>query len=280
MTKRILSTIVLWLGLLALLWKFGRPAAVGVMTVLALLTQREFYAMLVRTGARPFQKLGMALGTAIILTPYLARTLLAETRLPTHLVSLLLAVAVIVCCIRILAEREPQQRVETLAATIFGILYVPFMFHFFVEIFFLHEDANIGLMLAIWLVAVTKFCDTGALLTGLAIGRTKMAPTISPKKTWEGAVGGVIVGALVGTGLVFAFPKLYPAGFTPLFSALAAIPIALLGILSDLVESMIKRHAEVKDSGTSVPGIGGAFDLTDSFILTAPAGFLIFAYLL
>lgn len=280
MIKRILSTVVLWLVLIAVLWKLGRPAAVVIITVLALLTQHELYGMLERTGAKPFRKLGLSLGAGIILTPFIARTLLENPQLPAHLVTLLLAVAVIVCCIRILAEREPEQRVDTLAATIFGIFYVPFMFHFLVEIFYVGEKDITGLMLAVWLVAVTKFCDTGALLTGMAIGRTKMAPTISPKKTWEGAVGGVFVGSLVGTGLVFFLPQFYPAKFTPLFSAIAAVPIALLGILSDLVESMIKRRAEVKDSGTSVPGIGGAFDLMDSFILTAPAGFLIFAYLL
>jgi phosphatidate cytidylyltransferase len=62
------------------------------------------------------------------------------------------------------------------------------------------------------------------------------------------------------------------------WSALAAVPIALIGVLSDLVESMIKRSAAIKDSGDSVPGIGGAFDLTDSMILAAPAGYILFAY--
>jgi len=137
-------------------------------------------------------------------------------------------------------------------------------------------------MLVVWLVVVTKFCDTGALLVGTAIGRHKMSPTISPKKSWEGLIGGVAVASLAGALLVHFFqPRgLYPERFTVLWSAVAAVPIALIAVVSDLVESMIKRQADLKDSGRTVPGIGGAFDLTDSVILSAPAAYIFFAYLL
>jgi len=278
-SKRILSTIVLWAVFISALWLLGRPAMVGLVTLMALLTQNEFYAMTQRMGQRPFRKLGLLLGGMIILAPYAVRTVLQKTEI-SGLMGSLLAISVIICCIRILRERDPAERVDTLSATLFGIIYVPFMMHFIVEIFFLPATAIAGLMLVVWLVVVVKFCDVGALLIGTAIGRHKMAPTISPKKSWEGLVGGVLCGAALGTALIVWLPKLYPPEFTPLISALAAVPIALLAVLSDLVESIIKRRADMKDSGASVPGIGGAFDLTDSVILTAPAAYIVFACVL
>ncbi|MBK8478240.1 MAG: phosphatidate cytidylyltransferase [Opitutaceae bacterium] len=283
MLKRALSTFVLWFGLIFLLWKFGRPAAVILTTVMAVLTQYEFYGMLARMGQRPYRRLGVLLGASMLLVPYAVRTL-APGFLGSGpgLMAPLMALAVILCCIRLLYERDPARRVDTLASTLFGIAYVPFMFSFLIEIFFLRANANQGLMLVVWLVAVVKFCDTGALLVGTAIGRHKMSPSISPKKSWEGLIGGVLTSAAVGAALVhFLQPRgLYPENFTVLWGAVAAVPIALIAVVSDLIESMIKRRADMKDSGRSVPGIGGAFDLTDSVILTAPAAYILFAYLL
>ncbi len=283
MLKRTLSTLVLWTALISLLWLFGRPAAVLFTTLLAVLTQHELYGMLTRMGHRPFHRLGLLIGTTMLLVPYAVRTRAPEYFITgPGMTASLMALAVVLCCVRLLSMRDPGKRFDTLAATLFGIAYVPFMFHFVIEIFFLRANANQGLMLVIWLVAVSKFCDAGALVVGTAIGRHKMSPTISPKKSWEGLVGGVIIASAVGTTLVYFFQPqgLYPENFTLLWSALAAIPIALIAVVSDLVESIIKRRADIKDSGASVPGIGGAFDLTDSVILTAPAAYILFAYLL
>jgi phosphatidate cytidylyltransferase len=113
----------------------------------------------------------------------------------------------------------------------------------------------------------------------MCIRDSKMAPGISPKKTWEGAIGGVVISAGVGALLAHLLARFYPAGFTPVFAALVAVPIAVLAIVSDLVESVIKRRADTKDAGAAIPGIGGMFDLSDSLILTAPVGYIAFALL-
>jgi phosphatidate cytidylyltransferase len=113
----------------------------------------------------------------------------------------------------------------------------------------------------------------------MAFGRTKMAPVISPKKTWEGAIGGLIISSLVGAGIAYGARNYLPLGFTPLKAALVALPLAVLAIVADLVESIIKRRATIKDSGATIPGIGGMFDVTDSLILTAPASYFVFSLL-
>src|SRR5690606_4231181 len=137
-----------------------------------------------------------------------------------------------------------------------------------------------GMMMGVWLVAATKFTDAGALLVGMKFGKHKMAPGLSPKKTWEGAIGGVIVSSLVSFVLVLSFRDSFPQGFHPWLAALISPPIAIAAIYADLLESAIKRESGVKDSGKLLPGIGGIFDLTDSFMLSAPtAYFLVIAVL-
>ena len=151
------------------------------------------------------------------------------------------------------------------------------MLQYLVRIVIINPAApNQGLLLFIWLVAVAKFCDVGALLTGLAFGRHKMAPQISPKKTWEGAAGGVLVSMAVGALVAWLARDHFPTWLTPAVAALLALPLAIVAIVSDLIESIIKRRAAHKDSGAVIPGIGGMFDVSDSLLLTAPLGFFLF----
>jgi phosphatidate cytidylyltransferase len=277
--KRILSTFLLWGIIIGCVHFLGTTGAVWLVALVAVLTQREFYQMVHRMGMDPFDRFGITLGAIIMLAPYYAPLLFPHH--PEMASSgTWLAVAVIVFALRILGERVPHNRVETLAWTLFGLLYIPFMLQFMVRIMGIKGSTeSTGLFLVIWLIAVSKFCDVGALLSGLAFGKHKMSPTISPKKTWEGAVGGVLTSAGVGAGLAALLANHYPAGLTPLVAALIAVPIAILAIVSDLVESVIKRRADTKDAGATIPGIGGMFDLSDSLILTAPLGYLAFSWL-
>jgi phosphatidate cytidylyltransferase len=271
--KRTVSTLALWSINLALLYFFGVAGAVWIVAVITVLTLHEFYSLLKHIGYDPFDKLGIFLGFATVLAPYYLGRHGVQT---TDVV----AIGVIAFSIRILDEREPHNRVETLAGSLFGIIYVPVMLQYFVRIIMLHQPSEkTGLVFFLWLIAVSKFCDVGALLTGMAFGKHKMSPVISPKKTWEGAIGGLLVSALVGAAIAYGARAYLPVGFSPVIAAMIAIPLGALAIVADLVESIIKRRATIKDSGATIPGIGGMFDVTDSLILTAPAGYLVFSLL-
>lgn len=279
MRQRIISTFCLWALVIACIQFFGTTGGVWLMTAVAVLTLREFYQMVRRMGLEPFNKFGMTLGALAMLAPYYAPYFL-PTAPELAAPGTVLAAAVVVFALRILGERKPENRVETLAWSLFGVVYVPFMLSFLIRIAALPgPHAKTGLLLMIWLIAVSKFCDVGALLSGLAFGRHKMAPGISPKKTWEGAIGGVIISAGVGAALAHFLARYYPADFTPLVAAAIGAPIAILAIVSDLIESVIKRRADTKDTGATIPGIGGMFDLSDSLVLTAPVGYIAFAFL-
>jgi phosphatidate cytidylyltransferase len=271
--KRILSTFLLWTIVLVSIGVFKSTGGIWLLTLIAVLTLREFYGLVRRLGLEPFDRVGMLFGGLLTLAPAYAEPYGVG---PAEL----LAVAVIVFGLRILGERQAHARVEALAWTLFGLVYVPFMLHFLVRVMLIvapHEHT--GLVLCVWLIAVSKFCDVGALLAGMAFGRHKMAPVISPKKTWEGAAGGLLVSALIGAGIAYGWSAYLPASFTPLVAALVALPVAALAIVSDLIESIIKRRADAKDAGQTIPGIGGVFDLSDSLILTAPVGYIAFMLL-
>lgn len=279
MFSRIFSTLLLWGIILGSLWFFGPHAAVAILTILAALTLHEFYQLAEKMGFRPFRWISLAFSVAITAGPFYVTEYFFQGDEPPSFAPTLLALAIVVFCVRVLFEREHQARVESLIATIVGLLYVPFLLHFLVRLMLLYSEPNIGLVACLWVVAVSKFCDVGALLTGMAFGKHKMAPNISPKKTWEGAIGGVATSAGIGALIAWLVPDYLPENLTPAVAAAVGVPIALVTIVSDLIESAMKRRADIKDSGRMIPGIGGAFDLTDSLILTAPVAYVIFLFL-
>ena len=143
-----------------------------------------------------------------------------------------------------------------------------------------------GLFFALWIVIVAKFSDIGALLIGKAIGRTKMAPSISPGKTIEGLLGGFAASAGMGALLPWIFQEKLTEIvffgdwiFSPAQGAVWGLGLALSAVIGDLIASVLKRLASMKDSGGAIPGIGGLFDLTDSLILAAPTGYFILFFL-
>ena len=278
MGKRILSTLILWTITVVCFFVIGPDAAVWLLACLSVATQYEFYGLLERMGRHPFKKFGVFLGLIIILAPYYANKL-SDSPIAGGIQSGIIAVTIVACCVRIFRERKVDQRVETLSVTLLGIIYVPFMLNYLVRLIELPGDPEKGLMLVVWLIVTAKFTDVGALLSGKAFGRHPMSPVTSPKKTWEGAIGGCIISVGLGFALTHFARDAFPAFFTPLWGTILALPMAILSIVSDLVESMIKRMAAQKDSGSFIPGIGGAFDLTDSLILTAPTGYLLLGLL-
>jgi phosphatidate cytidylyltransferase len=115
-----------------------------------------------------------------------------------------------------------------------------------------------------WAVLTVKSGDIGAYFSGVALGKNRMAAWVSPKKSWEGLAGGIILSCVVGAALTNALGQSILVGVA--FGALAAF----VGMLGDLAESILKREALAKDSGRILPGMGGVFDVMDSLLPTAP----------
>ena len=156
---------------------------------------------------------------------------------------------------------SPRTRIADVAATLMGPLYTGFMLSAIV----LLRDAVPGFpgaLLTVGVCASLWVSDSFAYLVGHAIGRHKMAPRISPNKTWEGFVGGI-------AGSIIVWLILFATGFYRLnifFALGCGIAVAILGVFGDLIESRLKRGVGVKDSGNLIPGHGGMLDRCDSLI--------------
>jgi phosphatidate cytidylyltransferase len=156
---------------------------------------------------------------------------------------------------------------------------VAVLFNFTAKLMFLLPEWRTGgalvatpaAFLILWLLAVTKFSDMGAYLTGSLVGRHKMIPHISPGKTWEGFAGGLACSQLAACGLYALFPQHFTVlgGWGHVITL--GFLLGVLAVIGDLAESVVKRALGAKDSGRMLPGIGGALDLIDSICFTAPA---------
>ncbi|MCC7387389.1 MAG: phosphatidate cytidylyltransferase [Phycisphaerales bacterium] len=155
------------------------------------------------------------------------------------------------------------------AGTLLAFVYLGLMFGFLLAIRRHHEVWTV-----LWVLLVTKSCDIGAYFTGRAIGRHKLIPWLSPGKTKEGLAGGIVVASLVGAGGAWLLTR---AGVGrapgPVLGAVAGFLFANVGQAGDLMASVLKRDAGVKDSGDALPGMGGLIDVLDSPLLVFPAAY-------
>jgi len=187
--------------------------------------------------------------------------------------------------VRLLFDPKVERPLESAAFAVLSFIYIPFMLSFFLRIaqacdpqpFTVCKD---GFILVLYVVVVTKGTDVGGYAFGIPFGKHKMFPRISPNKSWEGLIGGLLFSALFSLAFFwFTFPD--KSILEPFHYGLAAgmgVLIGLGGVLGDLIESMFKRSAEMKDSGGVFHGIGGLLDTFDSLIFT-PAIFYLFLQL-
>jgi len=189
-----------------------------------------------------------------------------------------LIVFVLGLCVRQFLSRSNTAGIEAISVTLFGLMYVPWLLNFIQKIHFFpfgpgHRSS--GAYYVLYFILVTKFSDTGAYLVGSLAGKHKMIPRISPGKTWEGFAGGVLVST--GASVLFAWlagPRL--VGMSWMHATILGVLLSVAAVIGDLIESLFKREAGVKDSGTRFPGIGGILDLLDSLLFNAP---LMYVYL-
>lgn len=170
----------------------------------------------------------------------------------------------------------PGGHLINLTGAVFAIVYVGLLGSFLVMLRIAY-----GVPAVVSMIAVAKLCDVGAYTVGRLIGRHKMAPSLSPGKTIEGAVGGLafaILGAWLSVAVLFPLATGEPSQTTWVGVVIYGLAVGLAGMLGDLAESLIKRDVMRKDSGTNVPGFGGFLDIYDSLLLAAPVAFGLWAF--
>jgi len=259
--QRIITTLWGLPLLVAAIW-FDKPLPwfTIFVAIWGLLAVFEFYRMTAASKMRPLAYFGLVWTLLFILSPHFDYD---------FLVPLLLTSAVIVPLIWLLFQQQKEVVFTNWAWTIAGILYVGWLLSYFVAL--RGEDGGRSW---IFLALFTTFgSDSAAFFIGRAIGKHRLAPNISPGKTWEGAIAGVLGAIIISLVLVIILGLPLNYGQAIILGLL----VSVLGQLGDLVESLFKRNMGVKDSGKLIPGHGGFLDRIDSLVFT---GVVVYYYVI
>ena len=274
LTASVLVPSVLWLIAQGGLW------VVGTVVVITLLAQREFYKMIEDKGAHPIAGFGLAAGAALPVVAYLGNE---------YHTTVLMTVTLLVVMILQLGRRQITEALASISGTFFGIFYVGWLLSHVIVLREFHDVIvaryseavaarlaiveDTGAFLLTYTLAAVVWSDAGAYFAGRAYGKRKLAPRISPGKTVEGAIGGVVGGTLCGLVFKGIFDLWWPElsavlGWVAVF--FFGILLSVIAIVGDLVESLLKRDAQVKDAGALLPGMGGVLDRIDAPLLAIP----------
>lgn len=244
-------------------WNFYSFA--GLFFLIAMLGLDEFYNLLIKSGNDPQRKLGLLCGGTIFL-------LITISKLIGEQATLYLSFVLIACIFFSEIYRNKQNPFQNIAYTVMGIVYLVIPFALWVNFLhgptisadgYMHEGYNPHLLLGFFFLLWTN--DTGAYLVGSTMGKHKLWERVSPKKTWEGFFGGLLLSMAVGYVISLFYPELHY-----ILWMVMAIIVSCAGTMGDLVKSAFKRSINVKDSGTILPGHGGIIDRFDGVLLSTP----------
>lgn len=281
--------ILLAVGLFWLDWRLaqaGWPVAAGrplvglpltaAVAALAAIGFFELAGLTRRAGAPLLPVTGLLATLALVLSPAWLQPLGGRSLVA---VPLLASWSLLAVFLEQLARHRVEGAVRHVSATTLAILYLGVGGAVVLSI-----RTHFGLGAFILFMVVVKACDIGAYFTGSLWGRHKMIPWLSPGKSWEGLVGGTLLGVAAGivftqSGLALDEPGRMVFRGQPVLAAAFAAVMAIFGQVGDLCESALKRDAGMKDSGQVVPGFGGVLDILDSPLLSAPAAYLLLASL-
>jgi len=258
-----LAVGVVWLG--------GWPLA-GALAALGVLGTREIYDLARRQGIDALDRTGWLAAAAIPLLAYWAKGSEAHWAEPALYLGALWVMATLVVA---MVRRGPSGRpLAAVSVTLFGCLYASALLAFLIPIRHGVNAANrpfASLCLTLFPLVLTWIGDTAAMAAGTAFGGPKLAPLLSPKKTWAGAIGGTASCLVASLALGFLVLNRQGWHFDLGQLLLLGFVVAVVGQVGDVAESLFKREAGVKDSSALIPGHGGVLDRLDSLYFVVPA---------
>jgi phosphatidate cytidylyltransferase len=283
--RRLLSFVVLWTIVLVALFSRNRALSdyvfLVIMVFLAVTGLAEFYGLVEKRELVCFKWWGLLGGLLLMLGTFLNLTgLIGTSGSPARVNDFetsFLILFVLGLCLRQFFSRSNTAGILAISTSLFGLMYVPWLLNFIQKInFFPGVEGHFYLL---YFLLITKFSDTGAYVVGSLIGRHKMIPRISPGKTWEG-FGGAIFGSVLASLIFVHFLGSRMFGMNEFHASILGVILSVGAVIGDLIESIFKREAGVKDSGKFFPGIGGILDLLDSLLFNAPIMYLYLRHVL
>ena len=281
--------LLLWLDYKAQHWTMGvyyyrnEPRGLAGLGILALLliampgAIMELAKLFAAEHVRPYRFIAAAGSTCMLLHAFLTQFPRFQP-IAASTLAFIIVFVMLFSALRRAWEKQTQDAIVHMAGTVLATLYLGGLAWFLVALRVKGSSRVRGsTVLILMILLCVKFTDIGAYFGGRALGRRKLIPWLSPGKTWEGLFFGLLTAAAVGAVCAVWIDErrgyVLPWWKGALFGAI----IGGVGQLGDLLESMMKRDAEVKDSGSSIPGFGGILDVTDSPLLAAPFAYLLFS---
>ncbi len=270
--KRLLSSIVLVILALLFLITGGLPLLLQLL-LLSLVSYRELMAACHLAGGEKDGKKTLCSSPEILGYCGIAAYYAVMFLVPEKAYLLVTVFLVLSAFMALFVAAYPKYGIREIMMSVFCLFYAPLMMSFI----YLTRELTMGIY-AVWMIFISSWiCDTCAYCVGKLCGKHKLTPVLSPKKTIEGSVGGILGSAIVG-GLFahFLIRPVYPdVKYAALFFALIAAVGAVISQVGDLAASGLKRNMEIKDFGKLIPGHGGVMDRFDSVVFTAPVVFFL-----
>ena len=249
----------------------------GLLIAAAAIGAHEFYSLASARAARPVRWLGIPAASLLVLLAVHDPVFAAWGG---RGLALLLALVLLTACAAVFYRRIDEEPLLSASATVLGALYTGGTLSFAVLLRNLPEEMGTipvhpweGTLLVLLPLGVTWAGDTGAFFVGRSIGKTRLAPRVSPGKTVEGGVGGLVASTAVGVAAGFVLDGFGTVPVSPLVGGVIGLVLGAAGQLGDLAESLLKREAGVKDSGRLLPGHGGVLDRLDALFFTLPLAY-------
>jgi len=283
--RRLITTVILWTVILAALFSGHMRISEGIFILLMLFLSTaglaEFYGLVEKRDLICFKWCGLLGGVLLIVGTFLHLTghlgIYDSPARANDFETGFLILFVLGLCVRQFVSKSNTAGILAISTTLFGLMYVPWLLNFIQKITFF-PGVN-GKIFLLYFVLLTKFSDTGAYAVGSLIGKHKMIPRISPGKTWEGFGGAIFLSTAASLVFVHFFGgKMF--GMNWIHAVILGIVLSSTAVIGDLIESLFKREAGVKDSGNLFPGIGGILDLLDSLLFNAPIMYLYLRHIL
>jgi phosphatidate cytidylyltransferase len=256
--RRTLVTLALVAFMLTVIYLLPEWLYCLVITLFVAFGMFEFFRMVENRNIFVYKYFGTIIGSLIPVVIYMGNSFPGLENLETLLI---VAACLFAFTLQFIRRDKAHDHLVSTGLTLFSLFYIAWFFSFLIKIRFLDNGAN----LVFFAIFVTKIADIGAYIIGSRFGKNELIPRISPNKTKEGAIGGIVCSFVTAIILGPLLTK-----FSFLHLVILGILMAVLGQVGDLAESLIKRDCNVKDSGSYFAGIGGVLDLIDSLLFTAP----------